>query len=296
MNMKEKQTSVSQNGVFMAKGSSQGKCTQLIRKHAIGEPPHSWKEELFVACLRIDGLPSKKEIDGLRVVLVEVRNPLNIGAAARALSNFGGSHLRVVNPYEVAFREAQSAVGAADLLKKAKEFQTVAEAVSDCALVVGTTAGQKRELQHTLHPLARGAGLIRSQMRLGRVALLFGSERTGLSNADFTHCHWLMHIPTSEKHLSMNLGQAVAVCLYEITRDARTKSAGVKEPKASAGTVERLGEALRQVLVDSGYTKPRAESAAEERTRRMLKRLSITQADAEVLLGMLRQIAWKIKS
>ena len=229
-------------------------------------------------------------------MLVEVRNPLNIGAVARAVSNFGGSHLRVVNPYKVAFREAQSAVGAADLLKKAEEFETVAEAVADCALVVGTTAAQKRALQHELHPLWQGARLIRSRLRSGRVALLFGSERTGLSNADLTHCHWLMHIPTSEKHLSMNLGQAVAVCLYEITRIARKEVAGVQEARASAGAVERLGESLREVLVDSGYTKPRAESAAEERTRRMLKRLSLTQADAEVLLGMLRQIAWKIKS
>src|ERR1700751_2536086 len=93
------------------------------------------------------------DLDNLRVVLVNTRNPLNIGAAARALSNFGFSHLRVVNPYELAFREARSAVGAAPLLAQAEEFKTVAEAVEDCTLVVGTTAVGKRQLQHPLRRL-----------------------------------------------------------------------------------------------------------------------------------------------
>src|ERR1051326_2089858 len=101
------------------------------------------------------------EFDRLRVVLVSTRNPLNIGAAARAMSNFGALHLRVVNPYDVAFREARSAVGAADLLKRAEKFDSVAEAVSDCTLVVGTTAVRERELQHSLRILSEGAKLIR---------------------------------------------------------------------------------------------------------------------------------------
>src|SRR5438876_11168456 len=84
----------------------------------------------------------------LFVVLVNTRNPLNIGAAARAMSNFGFLHLRVVNPYELAFREARSAVGASPVLVSAQEFKTVAEAVADCTLVVGTTAASRRELQH----------------------------------------------------------------------------------------------------------------------------------------------------
>src|ERR1035441_9055492 len=82
----------------------------------------------------------------LSVVLVSIRNPLNIGAAARAMANFGLEDLRVVNPYEVAFREAVSAVGGAHVLKSARVFETVAEAVADCSLVVGTTPRQKRGL------------------------------------------------------------------------------------------------------------------------------------------------------
>src|SRR5579885_2061134 len=88
---------------------------------------------------KISGLPAEFELDNLRVVLVAARNPLNIGAAARAMSNFGFLRLRLVNPYTAAFREARSAVGAAALLANAEEYQNVAEAVADCTLVVGTT-------------------------------------------------------------------------------------------------------------------------------------------------------------
>ena len=84
------------------------------------------------------------------MVLVAARNPLNIGAAARAMSNFGFLRLRVVNPYAAAFREARSAVGASAVLARAEEYKTVAEAVADCALVVGTSAVGKRELQLSL--------------------------------------------------------------------------------------------------------------------------------------------------
>src|ERR1017187_4289674 len=120
------------------------------------------------------------ELERLCVVLVAPRNPLNIGAAARAMSNFGFLHLRVVNPYTVAFREARSAVGAASLLADAEEYSSVAEAVADCSLVVGTRAVGTRELQHPLRRLEDGARLIRRQLRAGKVGLLFGSEKVGL--------------------------------------------------------------------------------------------------------------------
>ena len=93
-------------------------------------------------------------MSALRVVLVSPRNPLNIGAAARAMSNFGFDELRLVNPYEVAFREARSAVNAGAVLKGVREFATVAKAVADCALVVGTTSIGHRALEHPLRRLA----------------------------------------------------------------------------------------------------------------------------------------------
>src|SRR5215831_10972600 len=153
--------------------------------------------------------------------MVATRNPVNLGAAARAMANFGFAALRVVQPYEVAFREARSAVGAAPLLRSAREFTTVAEAVSDAHLVVGTTSVGHRELQHSLRRLEYGARLIRKAAAGAPVAILFGSEKFGLSNDDLSHCHWLMRIPTVDQKLSMNLGQAVALCLYELARDPR---------------------------------------------------------------------------
>src|ERR1043166_1244462 len=140
--------------------------------------------------------------------MVATRNPLNIGAAARAMSNFGFMHLRLVNPYEVAFREARSAVGAGGILTAATEYKTVAEAIADCTLVIGTTAATKRELKHPLRRLEYGGKLLRNPLTAGPVALLFGSEKYGLGNDDLAYCHWLMRIPTREEHGSMNLGQS----------------------------------------------------------------------------------------
>ena len=234
------------------------------------------------------------ERDRLRVVLVATRNPLNLGAAARAMSNFGFLRLRVVNPYEVAFREARSAVGAAPLLARAEEFKTIAEAVADCTLVVGTTAGRARQPQHPLRRLEEGARLIRKRLRSGRVALLFGSEKRGLTNADLSHCHWLLRVPTRAEHPSMNLAQAVAVCLYELARE--TEPAHAEKVKlATGGEAERLTELLLEVLAASGYLKPLSGADTEEKIRRLVRRLRLPAADAEVWLGMLRQMAWKFK-
>jgi len=239
------------------------------------------------------------EFDRLCVVLVSTRNPLNIGASARAMSNLGFSRLRVVNPYEASFREARSAVGAAPLLKSAEEYTTVADAVADCSLVVGTTAAHNRELHQPLKLLPQAAQIIRRRLRSGRVALLFGSEKRGLSNADLSHCHWLLHIPTRAEHLSMNLGQAVAVCLYELIRGVngeKTLSSDSSQLKpATAGELERLTSLLLDALKSSGYLEGKAVAVKEEKVRQMLRRLNLSVPDAEVWLGMLRQIAWKLK-
>jgi TrmH family RNA methyltransferase len=228
------------------------------------------------------------------VVLVETRNPLNIGASARAMANFGFPHLRVVNPYDVAFREARSAVGAAPLLDAAQEFDGIAEAVADCSLVVGTTSLGHRELQHPLRRLEYGARLIRRDLDRAPVALLFGSEKFGLSNAALSHCHWLMRIPT-EAGLSMNLGQAVALCLYELARDPRAvQTRPEKSQPATAAETEQITVLLMEALEGSGYVHSSTDASTREKTRRLIRRLSIGARDAPVLMGMLRQILWKI--
>lgn len=237
------------------------------------------------------------DLDNLRVVLVATRNPLNIGAVARAMSNFGALRLRVVNPYEKAFREARSAVGASALLAKAEGFDDVGEAVADCSLVVGTTAAADRDLQHRLLNLSDGARTIKKQLATVKVALLFGSERYGLSNQELSHCHWLMRIPTREEHGSMNLGQAAAVCLYELVRGRKAAVPKVAEKdvrtSANAGEIERLTQVLLKVLQDTGYIKPGAV-APDEKLRRLIRRLHLNPNDADVLLGMMRQVAWKL--
>jgi tRNA/rRNA methyltransferase len=242
------------------------------------------------------------ELDRLCVVLVSTRNPLNIGAAARAMSNLGFSRLRVVNPYEASFREARSAVGAAPVLRNAEEYKSVAEAVADCSLVVGTTAAHNRELHEPLKLLPQAALLIRKQLKSGRVALLFGSEKRGLSNSDLSHCHWLLHIPTRQEHLSMNLGQAVAVCLYELVRgsgkgnrvDRRSGSERNQGKPATAGELERITLLLLDALRASGYLVGPPSAVKEERIRRMVRRLNLPRDEAEIWLGMLRQIVWKL--
>lgn len=212
------------------------------------------------------------------------------------MRNFGFSRLHVVNPYQVAFREARSAVGAASVLEEAQEFISVSEAVADCTLVVGTTAARGRETLQPLRRLEDGARLIRSRLGSGDVALLFGSEKRGLSNHDLSHCHFLMRIPTDEAHGSMNLGQAVAVCLYELIREAKPASRTEKIPSASAADLERITSLLFEALQASGYVQQTPEAAAKTRIRRLVRSLRIPAADVQSWLGFLRQILWKLGS
>ncbi|MGC1644268.1 MAG: TrmJ/YjtD family RNA methyltransferase [Candidatus Sulfotelmatobacter sp.] len=241
-------------------------------------------------------MPIVSELDGLVVVLVRPRNPLNIGAAARAMSNFGAHRLRLVNAFAEGFREARSAVGASDLLNTAEEFKTVAEAVADCALVVGTTAVRNRALQQPVRHLDEPAGAsIRQQLHTGRVALLFGSEKIGLTNKDFSHCHWLLNIPTKQQNISMNLGQAVAVCLYELARSTPLPPAKEEIELASAGQTEQITEELLAALRISGYVKPGTDAMFEKKARWLVLRFGLEAYDAKLLLGMVRQIAWKLR-
>jgi tRNA/rRNA methyltransferase len=212
------------------------------------------------------------------------------------MSNFGAQRLRLVNPYSVAFCEARSAVGAGEVLAKAKEFETVAEAVADCVQVVGTTAVRNRALQHPLRRLGPETGsLIRSHLDTGHVALLFGSEKIGLTNDDFSHCHWLLNIPTRSEHISMNLGQAVAVCLYEIARCAPSAGVTTHSEPATAGETEQITATLLEALHKSGYVKPGNNAVSEKKVRRLILRLGLDAGDAKVLLGMVRQIVWKLR-
>lgn len=204
------------------------------------------------------------------------------------MQNFGFRHLRLVNPYNVAYQEARSAVHAHAILEKAEEFKTLADAVADCTLVVGTTSLGHRELQHPLRTLEYGGRILRNHLAGGPAALLFGSEKFGLSNDDLSHCHWLLRIGTEG---SMNLGQAVAVCLYELTRKPPVSKPGARKA-ARMEDLERLTTMLTEVLARSGYVH---SASTEGKIRRLVRRLNLPAHDAEVWLGMLRQIQWKLK-
>ena len=233
------------------------------------------------------------------VVLVRARNPNNIGAVARAMHGFGFIDLRLVNDYSVGFEKARSAVDASAILATAREFATVAEAVADCHLVIGTTAVGERKQEHPLYRLAEGGRIIRSRPAGAGVALLFGSEKTGLSNEEMSHCHCLMTIPMHPtpglRHASMNLGQAAAVCLYELIRDENPITAEAKQqPPASAEDLERITDLIERMMTGIGYNRHRPASADPAEVRRMIRRLGLSQSDARRWIGILRRVLWKL--
>jgi len=209
------------------------------------------------------------------------------------MANFGVTDLRVVNPYEAAFREAVSAVGGAHVLQTARVFNSVADAVADCSLVVGTTAAQRRDLKQPVDLLAAAAPAIRAHA--GRAGLLFGSEKFGLSNEDMSFCHSLIRIPTGQGTPSMNLGQAVAVCLYELVGrgDAQPKL-HVHDPVTGA-EAENLTQMLLEVLDRSGYTNRITSTSTEQKIRRWIRRTHPSRRDAKLMLGILRQLLWKLR-
>lgn len=210
------------------------------------------------------------------------------------MSNFGFFHLRVVNPYEIAYAEARSAVNASAVLAQSQQYGTLAEAIADCTLVVGTSSVGPRVLEHSLRRLETGGRIIRETP--GPVALLFGSEKFGLSNEQLAYCHWLMRIPSRDEHGSMNLGQAVAVCLYELIRSEAEEQ---REPSghrsASAGDVHRITDLALDSLRISGYVNEKTAESTEMKIRRVLLRAQIADIDAPVWLGMFRQILWKLR-
>jgi len=236
----------------------------------------------------------------LCVILVRTRNPLNIGAVARAMANFGASQLRLVAPYDLAFREARSAVGAAELLANAEVFPSVAEAAADCTLVIGTTAATNRSVSLPLITLPEAAPQIAAHV--GKVALLFGSEKRGLANEDMSYCHWLVRIPTTQQSPSMNLAQSVVVVLYELARTWNQSPAVDSEAIPAADlpakmqSLLRLAEVMHETLEGCDYYSEAAAASAEEQLRRLLLRMKLSEPDSEIVLGMFRQILWKLRA
>lgn len=263
----------------------------------------------------------------LAVVLVGARNPQNIGAAARALQDFGFSDLRVVNefapPFEAAQLEAKSAVGAADVMRSARLYASLPEAIGDCTFIVGTTAIGGRDLRQPVIPLRDATPRILAQIAAehsfsaafgsqdpgeieaaseGRAALLFGSEKTGLTNEQLAHCDLLLTIPLfapKGRHLSMNLGQAVAVCLYELSREGFEGSRELPQIHtipASSADRERLAALLLETMEASDYARRFPANARPEIVRQLAGALTNSQDEAAAWMGFFRLVLRGLKS
>lgn len=252
---------------------------------------------------------SPEHRDRIDIVLVQPRNPLNIGAAARAMANFGFSRLTVVAPYEPHWREAQSAVGATDLLQNARCVAHLSEAVADCTLVAGTGTLDYRRPEQRVVPLPEFPALAAGELsRSGRVALVFGSEKHGLTRDDLSLCHLLVEIPTDPRQPSMNLGQAVAVCLYELSRYSSSnvpvlhlsqtdfsskKDADLTELMARSGALDLLSEVIEETMAAVGYSPNVMQRANRLNLRNLLRRLNFTEPDARRALRLFRRILWR---
>lgn len=224
----------------------------------------------------------------VRIVLVRPRDPNNIGAVARAMKNFGFDDLWVVGIHPPTWAEVTSAVNATDVLTNARLIATLAEAVADCNLVVGTgdhTRAAARQSSYTPRDLSH-----ERQTASYNLALVFGSEKHGLTNDDLSHCHRVLSIPTQPSCPSMNLGQAVAVCCYELIRDDNEPSFPPPIATATAGATEAMLAVALDVLRQIDFILPGNEATLTGRVRASLLRLNLPKQDVEMLCGVLSRI------
>ena len=216
------------------------------------------------------------------------------------MANFGLTHMTVVAPYGPPWREARSAVGAPQLLENARETATVAEAVADCELVIGTGCLTYRKPEQKILPLPElGPSLWPVLRKGGRVALLLGPEKHGLTRDDLSWCQIFTVIPTHPMQPSMNLGQAAAVCLYEMFGRPAIESVplaaeGGALPAASE-QLERLAELIEESMQLAGYSPAAMRPANQYDLRLLLRRLMPGQQDTRRMLGLFRRILWKLR-
>ncbi|MGD0832554.1 MAG: RNA methyltransferase [Terracidiphilus sp.] len=233
------------------------------------------------------------------MVLVSPRNPLNIGAAARAMANFGFRRLSVVAPFAPVWREAHSAVGAPEVLRSAKEFATLAEAIADCTLVVGTGSLTYRRPEQPVVALPLFRPLVTQELDSGgRIALVFGPEKHGLTRENLVFCHILVEIPTDPIQPSMNLSQAVAVCLYELaarSADGEETPPRTAPSQATSGHLDLLADVVEETMRAAGYSPRSMQEANRHDLRLLLRRLALSSRDMRRILGLFRRILWRLK-
>ncbi len=226
-----------------------------------------------------------------RFVLVRPRDPNNIGAAARAMANFGLDDLAIVDPYAPVWNEARSALAGDKILKRAKAM-TLAEALRGVHLVLGTGDGRRKRRSPVI-PLPGLWDYLRKELPAsGRVAVLFGNEKTGLTNEELQHCRAVIRIPTKSDAPSMNLGQAAALIAAELARPELPREAS--REKIAAPTSEQLEDLVRKMagaLNTLQYARRTPGDSKDERIRTMLLRWNLSRRDAAFLQGVFRRVA-----
>lgn len=229
----------------------------------------------------------------IRFVLFEPTHPGNVGAAARALKTMGFERLALVNPVSHADEAARArASGALDVLEAASVHASLREAVAGCGLVIGASARHRRLGIAELDPrdcareaLAASAG--------GPVAIVFGPERSGLSNAELDLCHALVYIPANPAYSSLNLAAAVQLIAWEL-RAAQGPALDTPPPEAPPATIEDMElfyEHLQRVLLASGFLDPGNPRNLMRRLRRLFNRARLDRNELNILRGILAALA-----
>ncbi len=226
----------------------------------------------------------------VRIVLIDPSHPGNIGSVARAMKNMGLSDLILVRPRDFPHEQATAlAAGAEDVLASARVMDTVPEALADCSLVAATTS-RPRSYHWEFATPREVAGRIVALAPTMRVALLFGSERYGLANADLQYCNVLVRIPANPDYCSLNLAMAVQLLAYEIfmSREAPHSIVQLDAPLASGAELEYFYGHLSEVLSDVRFEDRTGHLM--ERLRRLFNRTQLDQNELNILRGILSAI------
>jgi len=234
-------------------------------------------------------------------VLVETSHPGNIGAAARALKTMSLTDLALVAPKDYPCAEATArAAGADDVLARAPVYQELSESIAERTLVFGTTARMRSEKWPCVTP-REAATLINAEVEKGgRVAIVFGRERSGLDNEELAHCHQLIRIPVNPSYSSLNLAAAVQVLAYELmltqALDATLEIEARKESLASMADQDALLRQLDKIMDSTGFTQVDHPGLVRFHMRRLLLRAVPTSKEIKLLHGILRSIRNSLKS
>ena len=233
-------------------------------------------------------------IDRIRIVLVRPREAQNVGAAARAMKNMGLGNLVLVDPPPLdEARAATLAVHAGDVLAARRDVATLADALADCGLVVGTS-GRPTALRDGAATPRALAGTMLAAAAANDVALVFGPEDHGLALEELKLCHRVIAIPTSDAYGSLNLAQAVLVCAYELRTAAldAAAQAPTARPLAAHARVELMYEKFAAGLTAISFLHGDEAPVTMRRLRRMLGRAALDEDEVQMLLGIARQMTW----